>query len=124
MGISGYQDLDVWKKAMAVSREVRKITNRLPQFEQFELASQMRRASSSISSNISEGYGRGTRKEYVSFLNNARGSNNEVQTQLLICVDCGYVTKADVKVALALSYDVGRMLNKLIERMKEQPQEK
>lgn len=110
----GPQDLMAWKKAMELSREVGKVLRKLPKTQQFELSSQLSRAVASVPSNIVEGYGRGSRKEYINFLKIARGSNNEVQTQLFLCVDLGFLQQEDTKKAVSLTYDVGRLLNRLI----------
>lgn len=67
MPLSSYQELEAWKKARMVLREVGKIVRWLPKYEQFELASQMRGAAASAAANISEGYGRGSRKDYLHF---------------------------------------------------------
>lgn len=79
----------------------------------------MRRAAISIPSNIAEGNKRGSTKEYINFLNIAAGSNAELYTQILICIRQGYVSKTDMAKAIALSNDVGRLLNLLIASLKE-----
>lgn len=115
----GPQELMAWKKAMELCREVGKVLRKLPQNQQFELSSQLSRAVQSVPSNIVEGHGRGSTKEYVYFLKIARGSNNEVQTQLFLCEDMGYVLHKDIKKAIGLTYDVGRLLNRLIASLEE-----
>ena len=118
MSLSSYQDLEAWKKARMVSREVGKIARQLPKYEQYGLASQLRDAAASVPANISEGYGRGSRKDYLHFLDIARGSNNEVQSHLFTCVDFEYMSDGDIQNALLLSYEVGRLLTRLIESLK------
>ena len=115
----GPQDLMAWKKAMELCREVGKVLRKLPKNQQFELASQLSCSVQSVPSNIVEGYGRSTTNEYVYFLKVARGSCNEVQTQLFLCEDMGYVQHKDVKKAIGLTYDVGRLLNRLIDSLEE-----
>lgn len=115
----GPQELTVWKKAMELSREVGKVLRKLPKSQQFELSSQLSQAVASVPSNIVEGHGRGSRKEYVNFLKIARGSNNEVQTQLFLCEDMGYLRHEDIKKAVGLTYDIGRLLNRLIESLEK-----
>jgi four helix bundle protein len=83
----------------------------------YGLTSQVRRASVSVASDIAEGYGRGTRGEYKQFLNIARGSNYEVQTQLVIARELGFGDTKDLGVADSLSAEVGKMIFTLIDRL-------
>lgn len=115
----GPQELMAWKKSMELCREVGKVLKKLPKNQQFELASQLSCSVQSVPSNIVEGHGRSTTKEYVYFLKVARGSNNEVQTQLFLCEDMGYLKHEDLKKAVGLTYDVGRLLNRLIDSLDE-----
>lgn len=80
-----YTELKVWQKAMDMVEEIYRVTLKIPGTERFGLISQIRRAAISVPSNIAEGYGRISTKEYVNFLAIARGSKSEVETQLLIC---------------------------------------
>ena len=86
-----HYDLDVWKDAMRLVREVYRITAVFPSTEQFGLTNQLRRAAVSVPSNIAEGAGRGGRAELVRFLVIARGSLAELDTQLWIARDLGYL---------------------------------
>ena len=86
----------------------------LPKEEMYELSSQMRRAAVSIPSNIAEGQARWSKKEFLNFLSTARGSCAELQTQMLLCVRVGFVTKQDIQLALDISYEVSKMLSSLI----------
>jgi four helix bundle protein len=81
---SGYRQLAVWQKSMDLAVEVYRCTKSFPNDELFGLTSQMRRASVSVPSNISEGKGRYSRGELVHFLFNARGSLLELQTQITL----------------------------------------
>ena len=101
-----HYDLDVWKDAMRLVREVYRITASFPVAEQFGLTNQLRRAAVSVPSNIAEGAGRGGRTELVRFLTIARGSLAELDTQLWITRDLGYLTDGqdlhdDVQLLLA-----------------------
>jgi four helix bundle protein len=78
-----FNDLIVWQRAVELSLAVYKLTAAFPAPEQFGLTNQLRRASVSVASNIAEGYGRSSRGEYLQSLGYARGSNCEVQTQLV-----------------------------------------
>ena len=86
-----FRDLLIWQKAMNLVTETYKLTNSFPKEEQFGLIPQIRRCSVSIPSNIAEGYGRGTNKEYLRFLSIAIGSLFEFQTQLEIAYNLQYI---------------------------------
>lgn len=80
-----HKDLDVWKKAIELVEVVYQFTKKLPESEKFGLFSQLRRASVSVPSNISEGAARKSDKEFVQFCYIALGSLAEVETQLILC---------------------------------------
>jgi four helix bundle protein len=71
---SNYQDLKVWQKAIDLTAEIYRLVKCLPRDEQYALSDQMRRAAVSVPSNIAEGRGRGTNKEFVHYLLMSRGS--------------------------------------------------
>ncbi|WP_347260538.1 four helix bundle protein [Rudaea sp.] len=89
-----HYDLDVWKDAMRLVREIYRATTEFPEHERFGLTSQMRRAAVSVPSNIAEGAARGGRTELVRFLTIARGSLAELDTQLWIARDLGFLDEA------------------------------
>jgi len=91
-----YRDLRVWNKAMALVLEVYRITQSFPQNERFALTTQLRRAAVSVPSNIAEGHARSTRGEYKNFLSIARGSVVEVEVQLILAKEFGYVQTPDL----------------------------
>jgi four helix bundle protein len=103
-----HKDLEVWKESIDLVESIYKLTSELPKEEIYGLASQMRRASVSISSNIAEGAARGSTKEYVRFLHIAAGSTSELETQCLI-VDRIYA----IDVSKTIS-DIERQRNKLL----------
>ncbi len=82
-----FKELKIWQKAMALVKEVYLITKLLPANEQFGLTSQINRCAVSIPSNIAEGAGRNSPKDFVRFLSIANGSASELETQLLLLVD-------------------------------------
>jgi four helix bundle protein len=90
-----YKELKVWQKAIDLAVEVYKITERLPQNERFGLISQMNRAVVSIPSNIAEGAGRNSLKEFDNFLGIALGSSFELDSQLLISNRLSYIKDLD-----------------------------
>jgi four helix bundle protein len=99
---------------MTLAAGTYRVTQRLPRQEAFGLTSQLRRSAVSVPSNIAEGSSRGTTREFIRFLQVARGSLGELQTQLLIARDVGYLTEADLDPTLALVDEVGRLLNAVI----------
>lgn len=115
--MDSYQDLIVWQKSMQLVKEVYTLVKTLPKEEQFALSDQMRRAVVSIPSNIAEGYGRNSTNDYIRFLNIARGSKYELDTQIQICVMLNYISKEKAATALELSEGIGRMINALIKKL-------
>ncbi|OFW65029.1 MAG: hypothetical protein A2135_03775 [Actinobacteria bacterium RBG_16_67_15] len=89
--MSDYRTLDVWQLSHATRLEIYRLTASYPSSEQFGLISQTRRAASSITSNVAEGAGRGSRREYGRFLSYAIGSANETEDHLLLARDLGYL---------------------------------
>jgi four helix bundle protein len=118
MGAS-FKDLVVWQRAVQLCSEIYRLTASFPGSEQFGLTNQMRRASVSIASNIAEGYGRSTRGQYRQFLGHARGSNCELQTQLIIANSLGFGAKGTHELTEKLSADVSRMLIALMKSLKQ-----
>ncbi|MGB9206140.1 MAG: four helix bundle protein [Terriglobales bacterium] len=111
-----YRDLIAWQKAKSVALDVYRCTRRFPRDEVYGLSSQMRRAAVSVPSNIAEGKGRYSRKEFVQFLYHARGSLLELQTQLSIARDLDYIDSAAFKSLESQTEELGRILNGLITR--------
>ena len=118
MGKLGYQGLKVWQKAMDLAAIIYILTKKLPKEELYALSDQMRRAATSIPSNIAEGQDRDSNKEFIRFLNISRGSKAELETQLLICVKVGYLNEVDISEAMELSTAIGKMLTSLINKLK------
>ena len=117
--INSYRELVVWKRSMELVVEAYKLVRYLPKEETYTLSNQIRRAVISIPSNIAEGNGRASTKDYLRFLSIARGSKYEFDTQLLICVELNYLTKEQISKAMLLSDEIGRMLNALIAKLGE-----
>lgn len=108
-----YRDLIVWQRAMDLMVECYAIARRLPNFELFGLASQLRRAAISVPTNIAEGNGRAHRAEYRQFLSIAQGSLNEVQSLLEGALRLGFIDATRLHRALTLVDTVGRLLTGL-----------
>jgi four helix bundle protein len=105
-----YKDLLAWQRAIEMSVALYKFTSGFPKEETYGLASQLRRAGVSVPSNIAEGYARLSRGEYKQFLGIARGSNSEVQTQLVIARELGFGSPQLLDKAEGLSNEVGKLL--------------
>ena len=109
-----HEELVVWQKAMELVRLVYQATRRFPVDERFALTDQLRRAVVSIPSNIAEGNGRGSNKDYAHFLSIARGSLYETMTQLRIAKDLGYLD--DYSQFEDIAAEVGRMLGAMLKK--------
>lgn len=114
-----FRDLEVWRVSMDLVVKVYEITREFPKSEQFGLASQLQRSAVSIPSNIAEGSGRGTRKDFAHFLDQARGSLYEVVTQLEISRSLSFGNSDEIK-AIQMEYEIlGMRINALIRTMKD-----
>ena len=109
-GQQGFRDLIVWQRAIQLTVAVYKFTRSFPREEVYGLTSQLRRASVSVASNIAEGWGRQSEGKYKHFLGMARGSNLEVQTQLVIAAQLQFRNSGELQNAENLSLEVARML--------------
>ncbi len=87
--------LDIWKKGMALVNAIYDATDKFPKTEMFGLCSQMQRAAVSVPSNIAEGSGKGSDKEFVRFLGHSLGSLFELETQVLIATQRGFIAEQD-----------------------------
>ena len=116
---SSFKDLRVWQESMNFALGVYRATNNFPRYELYGLGQQLRRAAVSIPSNIAEGKGHHSDREFRNFLMHARGSLLEVQTQLMIAQELQYITPEEGKRLLESSDAIGRCLNALIKSMSE-----
>jgi four helix bundle protein len=109
-----YRDLVAWKRAVELVTHVYGLTKSFPDDERYGLTAQLRRAAISVASNIAEGQGRFSRGEFKQFLGHARGSLLEIETQMTIATNLGYLDSRQSEVVFELSSEVGRILNGLI----------
>ena len=114
-----YRDLIAWRKAMALVREIYLATQNFPREEMYGLKSQLRRAAVSVPSNIAEGQARYSRREFYHFLNNARGSLAEVETQIILAHDLAHLGQKETDFLLDKAAELGRILNGLIAATRE-----
>jgi len=111
---SSFRDLRVWQEATTLTAQVYRSTAEFPKSEIYGLAQQMRRAAVSVPSNIAEGKGHRSNKEFVHFLFHARGSLWELQTQVLLAQELRYVSGQEGTGLLTAAEGVSRALNGLI----------
>jgi four helix bundle protein len=91
-----FKDLEIWKRSRKFCSDIYQITSKFPDAEKFGLTNQLRRASVSIPSNISEGSSRHSNKDFSRFLQIAIGSAYEIETQLLIAFDLNFISKKEL----------------------------
>ncbi len=115
-----YRDLWVWQKSIQFTRQIYQATSGFPTSECYGLTSQLRRAAVSIPSNIAEGQARGQVGDFIRFLNMAKGSLAEVDTQLEIAKELGYLGPLDATQLQETSMEIRRMLFGLIEYLQNQ----
>lgn len=117
--IRNFRDLEIWKKGMGIVKGTYKATDSLPRREVFGLISQMRRSAVSIPSNIAEGFNRFHNKEYRHLLYVTLGSCAELETQLEIAGELGYLA-SDAKATLLEMLDhESRMIRNLVKRLNQ-----
>ena len=114
-----FLDLDAWKESRTLYKALYQAVKQLPDTEVYGISSQMRRAAISISSNIAEGQGRGSRKDYIHFLYIARGSAYELEAQLIACADLNLIDKNTLTDLYKQTIKVIRLLNGLINSLKK-----
>ena len=113
-----FKKMKVWQKARELAKNIYIVTSNFPKEEIFGLTSQMRRSAVSIASNIAEGSGRNTDGEFINFLGIANGSSFELETQLMIALDLGYISDSE---SVALQQDlveIQKMLFTFISKLK------
>lgn len=118
--IKSYRDLLVWQKAIDLVVQAYQATGAFPKSETYGLASQIRRAATSIPAIIAEGYGRGSRKEYVQLMI-AQGSLKELETHLIVAEKLSYLTSSQLARVLSQTEELGRMLGSLIRKLRTTP---
>ena len=114
-----HKDLRVWQQSIEMVTSIYLITKAFPKDELFGLVSQMRRAAVSVPSNIAEGYARGSDKEKLHFLRISSGSMSEIETQLLLSLNLGYVSQEDFDELSEIVTSVWKQLNALISSLKK-----
>jgi four helix bundle protein len=116
---ASFKDLRVWQESMKFAVEVYRATARFPRHELYGLSQQLRRAAVSVPSNIAEGKGHRSDREFGRFLLHARGSLLEAQTQVMIAKELQYLSSEEAQCILAKADAIGRSLNSLINSINE-----
>lgn len=118
--INSYKDLLIWQRGMLIAEQVYELTQSFPSSEVYGITSQLRRAGVSIPSNIAEGFGRNATKSYINFIKIARGSLNELETQLILADRLNFTTNPDAFETLLKHIDEeGKMINSFINKLEE-----
>ena len=114
-----HHDLHVWQESMALTKEIYTATGHFPREEIYALTNQMRRAAVSIPSNIAEGAARTSNKEFLQFLSIARGSLSELETQVILSEDLGYLDdKSHLLAKIDLAFGLlGGLINAVEKRV-------
>ncbi len=112
--VKDYRDLIVWQKAMDLVETIYRTTGTFPRGEIDGLTSQIRRAAISIPSNVAEGNGRNTTRDYLHFLSMAYGSIKEVETQVLIAERLRYIDPACSSQLIERTAEVARLISGLV----------
>lgn len=113
-----YKDLTIWSKGLEIAKVVYFIARDLPKSEKFGLVSQMTRSAVSISSNIAEGWGRGSNKSFSNFLKIARGSLFELETQFLLAQHLYEIKEEQSEKLVNLIKEETKMINTFISKLK------
>ncbi len=114
MKITSFTDLNAWREGHKVVLLIYKTTKNFPQDEKYALATQMKRSSVSITSNIAEGFSRKGKKEKAQFLYMALGSTTELHNQIIVAKDVGYIDEKRYNELLSNLQDVHKLINGLI----------
>ena len=115
--LKNFKELTVWQKAYQLCLIIYRLTKGYPKEEIYGLTSQMRRAALSVPCNIAEGYGRKTTPDYLRLLYIAYGSVCELETQILLSVDLGYIQGQGIETLRDNIAEVERMLKALIKSL-------
>jgi four helix bundle protein len=112
--VKTHRDLQIWQKSMDLVTKVYKEAENFPDYEKFGLISQIRRSSVSIPANIAEGFGRRSKKEFRRFLNISMGSLFEIQTELEVSYNLGFLDKETFQNLYEDTHEIERMISSFI----------
>lgn len=110
--------LKIWQKAHILALEIYRVTKNFPQYELYGITSQLRRAAGSVPANIVEGYSRKSKKEFLHFLYQARGSLDEVIYFLILSKDLKYLSEEEFQRVIKIASELTKMINSFISSKK------
>ena len=113
-----FRNLDIWNNAIELAKGIYLLTSKLPSTEKYGLVSQMQRAAISISSNIAEGASRRTENDFARFLDIALGSSFELETQLIITKEIGFITQDELDTQLNFLNILQKQINTLVTKIR------
>lgn len=113
-----FKSLDIWKRGILLTKMIYEISRNFPNEEKFGLQSQMRRASTSIPINIAEGCGRDSLKDFAHFIHIAEGSASELECEIIIAVELGYITDDLAAPAVDEIFQIRKMMNSYKSKIK------
>jgi four helix bundle protein len=116
--IKSFTDLNAWKESHVLAIAIYQLTEIFPNSEQYGLSSQLKRAASSVTSNIAEGFGRSTSRDKEHFYTMASGSLYEIKSQLILCRDLGFIKNEKFQQVATQANTAHKLLNGLIKSHK------
>ena len=116
--MKNFRKLQIWERSHKITLEVYRLTQVFPKSETYGLVTQMRRSVSSIPTNIAEGCGRNTEKDFARFLDNAMGSASELEYQLILAHDLEYISIEAYETTNRELTEIKRMLNAFIQKLR------
>ena len=117
--IESFEDLEIWKKSREINIFIYKIINRNPMSRDFKLVNQMNGSAGSIMDNIAEGFERGTKNEFIQFLGYAKGSCEELRSQLYRALDRKYITNEEFEVLKKMVVNISGLIQNLIKYLQK-----
>lgn len=124
MSIQSFEDLRICKETHALAKEIHQLVRKYPPEEKYEIVPQLRRASVSVPANIAEGYEREHTKEFINFLNIAKGSLGETRYYIILSYELGYLTEDEFRVLNGKCKNLIKMIGGLINKLKQKVEKK
>lgn len=122
MKLTSFTELDCWKEARELRKEISQLTKRFPKEEKYDLTSQIKRSSRSVTANIAEGYGRFHYQENIQFCRISRGSLTETLDHLIVAFDEDYIAEEELKTLQSKLKICLRLINGYINYLKRAKQ--